>query len=41
MYLLSSESSFDLLALIEVLQADLSEPCQVLLTTNTEMLHTE
>lgn len=41
MNLLSSESGFDLLTLIEVLQADLPESCQVLLRTKTETLRTE
>lgn len=40
LYLLSSESRFDLLTLIEVLQADLPQSWQVLLRRKREMLHT-
>lgn len=35
MYLLSSQSGFDLLTLIEILQTNLPESCQVLLKTHT------
>ncbi len=40
LHLLSSEPGFDLLTLIEVLQADLPQPRQVLLRTNTGNLQT-
>lgn len=38
-YLLSSQPGFDLLTLVEVLQADLPESRQVLLRTNTATLY--